>query len=104
LVIRYAQAHNLLDESAHEQIQEPTEVEIGRLFAALWPRMEKVLTTERSRYEFVRCFLFRSGLTYDFTENGIITYQPGLEPAPASSENDGGTTRHGLGDEYEDVL
>jgi len=104
LVIRYAQAHNLLDESAHEQIQEPTEVEIGRLFAALWPRMEKVLTTERSRYEFLRCFLYRSGLAYDWQDNGIMTFEPGHEPAPVATEHDGGTTRHGLGDRYEDVL
>jgi hypothetical protein len=102
-VNRYIEAFHLSSESPHEQIQEPTEFDICKLFAAVWPRCEKTLTTPRSHYDFLRCYLFRSGLKYDFSERGILLYEPGLEPAPASTEHDD-TTRHGLGDDYEDVL
>jgi hypothetical protein len=81
-VNRYAEAFHLSSELPHESIQhEPTEVEISKLFALIWPRCEKVLTTRRSRFEFLQCFLYRSGLTYDFTENGITVYEPDFEPA-----------------------
>jgi hypothetical protein len=103
LVIRYAQAHNLLNEFARESIQEPSEIEIGRLFADIWGRCEKTLTTPRSRFDFLRCYLFRSGLKYDFSELGILLYEPGSEPVPAAAAHDD-TTHHGLGDNYEDVL
>jgi hypothetical protein len=90
LVIRYAQAFGLINESTHEAIQpEPSEAEIGRLFAALWLRCEKTLTTDSSRYEFLRCYLYRSGLAHEWQNNGILVYEPGHEPVQASAENDG---------------
>jgi hypothetical protein len=79
-VQRYVEAFHLSSESPRESIQEPTEIQINRLFASIWERCEKVLTTERSRYDFLRCYLFRSGLKYDFSERGILLYEPGFGP------------------------
>jgi hypothetical protein len=104
LVIRYAEAHNMLTESAHEQLHEPSESEIGKLFAALWGRMEKTLTTSRSRYEFLRCFLYRSGLTYRWDDDGIMTFEPGHEPAPAPTDHDADSAIHCLTGDDGDVL
>lgn len=101
---RFAKSRGL-DKLLHEAIQdEPTESEIGTLFAAVWPRLERKLTTPSSRFQFLRCVIHRSGLTYDWQDNGIMTFEPGHEPVPAPTDHDGGTTRHGLGDGYEDVL
>jgi hypothetical protein len=105
LVIRYAQAFNLLDKPLSESIKpEPTEIEIGRLFAALWPRMETLLTTDSSRYEFLRCYLYRSGLNHQWQDDGILVYEPGHEPAPASRDHDGEATLPTLAGDYGGVL
>jgi hypothetical protein len=102
MVNRYIEAFHLSPESPREALQEPTEFDICKLFAAVWQRCEKTLTTPRSRYDFLRCYLFRSGLQYDFSERGILLYEPGLEPMPAATENDG--AGHGLDDDDGDVL
>ena len=87
MVLRFA-ATQPPGESTHESIQaEPSEVEIGKLFAALWPRCEKVLITPRSRYDFLRCFLFRSGLIHEWRDNGILIYEPGTKPTLACLEH-----------------
>jgi hypothetical protein len=79
-VQRYVEAFHLSSEAPRGSVHEASEAEIGKLFAFVWPRCEKVLTTEWARYQFVRCLLFRSGLVYDFNERGILLYEPGFEP------------------------
>ncbi len=80
-VQRYSEIFHLSSESPNESIQpEPTEIQINALFASVWPRMEKTLTTPRSRFDFLRCFLFRSGLTYRWQDDGITIFEPGREP------------------------
>lgn len=79
-VQRYVDFFHLSSESTHEAIPEPSEAQINALFASVWPRCEKTLTTPRSRFDFLRCFFFRSGLVYDFNERGILLYEPGFEP------------------------
>jgi hypothetical protein len=105
MVNRYVEAFHLSSESPRDAIEpEPTEAEIGRLFAALWGRMEKTLTTQRSRYEFLRCFLYRSGLVYDWREDSILAYEPGSEPVRAATAHDADSTTHCLSGDSGDVL
>jgi hypothetical protein len=65
--------------STEASFHEPTEAELGSLFAAIWPKLERRLTTSRARYDFVRCIAFRSGLKYDWQDNGLFIYEPGHE-------------------------
>lgn len=80
MVARYAEAFHLMTEIDSEAIPEPTEAQINALFASVWPRLNKTLTTPRSRYEFLRCFLYRSGLCYDWRDDGIMIFEPGHQP------------------------
>ncbi len=97
---RYAQAFNLIDELPHEAIHdEPTEIEIGTLLAAVWPRLERKLTTPSSRFQFLRCIAFRSGLTYDWRDAGIMIFEPGREPHRPESV---GSTQEIMTGEYDD--
>ena len=104
MVNRYSEAFNLLGESAHESTPpEPTEIQINKLLADVWPRLEKALTTERSRYEFMRCYLYRSGLNYDWRDDGIMIFEPGHRPQEPEVIASEPQTATGDG-EYGDVL
>jgi len=97
LVVRFARARGLYDQLPHEAIpDEPTEAEIGRLFANIWPRLERKLTTSSSRFQFLRCVIHRSGLTYDWQDSGIMIFEPGSEPVPAPTDHDDDTMPRGL--------
>jgi hypothetical protein len=96
LVVRFARSRGLYNRLPHEASPEPTELQIKALCANIWPRCEKTLTTPQSRYAFLQCFLYRSGLAHDLHEHGTFLYEPGHEPAQGSSGNDDETTSHGL--------
>jgi hypothetical protein len=102
MVLRYA-ATLPESESPHDSIQtETSDVQISRLFAALWPRIEKTLTTPKSRYDFIRCLVGRSALAWQWQEHCIVVCEPGYEPVKDSKQHDGDTT-HGSTDDG-DVL
>jgi hypothetical protein len=82
LVSQFAASKGLSPKRLNEAIQtEPTESEISKLFASLWPRCEKVLTTHRSRYAFLRCFVGHSGLAHDWQEGGILVHETTCVPS-----------------------
>ena len=102
LVNRFAKSRGLYDQLAHEAVsEEPTEIQINTLFAAVWPRLERKLCTPRSRFDFLRCIIFRSGLAYEWQDNGILTYEPGFEPV---REPEVGCVVTAGADESRDVL
>lgn len=67
---RYVREHEKIinppQRCANESIDEPTEAEIGTIFANMWPSIERKLPTTRSRFSFLRGFLFRSGLSHEW--------------------------------------
>jgi hypothetical protein len=77
LVVRFARSiatkPNCLSEST---IPEPTEVEIGRLVAAVWDKIEKKLTTPSSLYNFFCCLSGRSSLICEYRPGGILVFDP----------------------------
>jgi len=107
LVLRFAKSRNLIEKPAHEQLSEPTEAEIGKLFAAIWSRCEAKLPTAHSRYEFIRCWIVRSGLACEYQPGGILITNPAniaspKESEPAASPQEPPRGAEGL--EYGDVL
>ena len=85
LVTRFARSCNLIEKSPHEQI-EPTELEIGRLFGAIWPRIEKTLTTQQSFYDFLCCLIGRSGLQHEYRPSGIFVFDAAHVATPQEPE------------------
>lgn len=77
---RYVDAFHLSSEST-QAIPEPSEAQINALLASIRPRLDRSLTTPRSRFDFLRILLYRSGLTYDWRDDCIVAYEPGSEPA-----------------------
>jgi hypothetical protein len=105
LVNRFAKSRGLYDQLSHEAVSaEPTEIQINTLFASVWPRIERRLPTPRARYDFLRCYLYRSGLAHEWQNNGILVYEPGHEAAPAPSVQDGDIPFQGLAGDDRDVL
>ncbi len=76
---RYVDAFHLSSEST-QAIPEPSEAQINALLASIRPRLDRSLTTPRSRFDFLRILLYRSGLTYDWRDDCIVAYEPGSEP------------------------
>lgn len=76
LVRRFAKAHGINDKLSHDPISEPTEVEVSKLSATVWRRVEGTLTTPRSRYDFLRCLMLRFGLTGTAQEHGVLLLDP----------------------------
>jgi len=85
------------------EIREPSDVEISKLFTAIWPRCEKVLTTPKSQYDLLRCFISRSGLAHEWQDHYIIVCEPGYQPVQDSEQHAGDTISHGPSDDG-DVL
>jgi hypothetical protein len=102
LVNRFADSKGLLVKRLNESISEPSEVQLSKLAFHVWEKCEKVLTTYRSRYDFVRCLLYKSGLAYDLHERGVLLFEPGFEPP--KPEVIASEPRSATGDGYEDVL
>jgi hypothetical protein len=82
LVNRFAKSINV--KLPHEAIteQEPTELEIGKLFFAIWRRCENKLSTPRSRYNFLSILISHSGLDHECRGNGVFLFDPAHIAAP----------------------
>ena len=105
LALRFARSRNLIEKSAHEQI-EPTESEIGKLFTAIWQRCEPKLPTAHSRYEFIRCWIVRSGLGCQYRPDGVLVFDPAhtIPEKPEAVVSPQKTPRDVAGLEYGEVL
>jgi hypothetical protein len=66
--------------------QEPTEAEIGKLFGAVWLRLERKLTTPQSIYDFLCCLITRSGLPHHYQPTGVLIIDPAKVAAPEEPE------------------
>lgn len=84
LVGRYCRANNLILKLPMEAIFEPTEIEITTLFLGLWPKLERILTTPQSRFEFLRCLVVRASMSHSGCDSGIVLDDPSYIPTKAS--------------------
>jgi hypothetical protein len=86
LVTRHAETLDTHSENVPtEAIPEPSERDVQRLFASLWPGLRKKLTTPESAYAFIRCFVYGFSLTYKWQEEGILVFEPGFESSSADT-------------------
>jgi hypothetical protein len=56
--------------------EEPTEVEIGKLVADVWHRIEKMMTTPQALYRFFCCLAGGTGLTCQHSREGVMIFDP----------------------------
>jgi hypothetical protein len=84
----------------------PTQLEIEKLFHAVWPKLAKTLTTEDSFYDFICYLAGRSGIAHQYRDNGVLILdpeytkaQPEVVTSPLSSR-----TAEAENAEYGDVL
>jgi len=72
-----------------EEVSEPTDEEVQKVFNSLWPKLRRVLTTPESFYRFIDLLTF----TYDgacrcATDKGIFVLKP-AEPTTSPAPSDG---------------
>ena len=90
MVARYAEAFHLNSENRITEAipAEPTERDICKLFATLWPRIQKTLTTPRSRFDFLKLLAGNCELQREWHEDGFVVFDPALV-RPEVEQEDG---------------
>jgi hypothetical protein len=90
LVERYQRPLNPDLNCVTEEVSEPTDEEVQKLFTSVWPNLQRTLRTPQSLYRFIDLLTF----TYDgacrcVTDKGIFVLKP-AEPTicPASSDGE----------------
>lgn len=87
LVVRFARSiatkPNCLTESV---LAEPTEIELNKLVAAVWDKIENKLTTPRALYNFFCCLSGRCSLICEYRAGGIFVFDPAHLTAPEQPE------------------
>ena len=69
----------------NEQVSEPTEADVERLFNSLLPRLEQRLVTARAAYRFLLRFVCHFELGHEMQDTGILVLEP-AEEKPSSAE------------------
>lgn len=87
LVTRYANSVNPPLELPHEAISEPTEADVQKLFASVWPKLEKKLTTNRAVYQFIAHLLQYTAYPQQSDETGILVLNPDSESGEAVAQS-----------------
>jgi hypothetical protein len=79
LVSRFANAIGI--KSPQDAIsEEPTEIEMNKLVAAVWARIENKLTTPRAMHNFLCCLAGRCSLTCEYSRDGVMIFDPAHSP------------------------
>jgi hypothetical protein len=73
------------ENSPRGAIQEPTEGEVQKIFAAAWVRLQKRLTTQESAYWFICNLALESGARHELREGGIFAFDSPSEALEETS-------------------